>query len=246
MSARNIMVALPAYNGTVRVETAACLVQASRECTEMGWNFNFQLCIGDSILPRARNRFIANAIADKTITDLVFLDHDISWGKNAFIRLMSHPVDMVAGVYPKREDPISFPCRFLDNEPIKLDEDKPLIEVEGVPAGFLRISTKALRVMVDHYYHLKYEENEAHNKTAWSLFDFQQVDGRYWGEDFVFCRRWRAMGGKVYVDPVLDFAHIGNKAFHGCMADWLKWEAEQKLAASKPVVRVPANSSARA
>jgi hypothetical protein len=139
--------------------------------------------------------------------------------------------------------PIAYPVRFLDDTEIVSDKDTGLIEVDGVPAGFLRISTRLLRAMVDHYWHLKYEDTTALNWTAWSLFDFQLVDGRYWGEDFVFCRRLRAMGGKIWVDPYLTFSHIGAKGFQGSLAEWLRAEVarnSETVTEIKPRVRVKA------
>jgi hypothetical protein len=246
---RHVYIALPAYNGAVRVETTACLVDAVAEFNRLGWRYKLQISVGDSILPRCRNKFIADALADPQITDLVFLDHDIAWGANALPKLLSHHVDLVAGVYPKREDPISFPVRFLDGE-IRRCPTTGLVPVDGVPAGFLRITTRALRRMVQHYYHLRYDEKGVPGDVAWSLFDFQMVGGKYWGEDFVFCRRFRDMGGEILVDPDLEFAHIGHKPFQGSLAKWLDDRADAREAETaaatnvKPIVRVPANSAA--
>jgi hypothetical protein len=247
---RNVLIALPAYNGTVRVETSACINEATVELLAMGWKYKLRYAVGDSILPRCRNKFIAEAVAGD-YTDLVFLDHDIAWGEGALVRLLEHPVDFVAGVYPKREDPISFPARFLENQEIARNPITGLIPVDGVPAGFLRVTTRALRAMVQHYWHLKYDEKGVPNDTAWSLFDFQLIEGRYWGEDFVFCRRWTAMGGGVYVDPDIKFAHIGSKAYIGSLTDWLDQTAHERQPAEsapnvqpiKPIVRVPAASA---
>ena len=237
---RNVYLALPAYNGAVRVETTACLADTVAEFCRLGWKYNLRISVGDSILPRARNKFIAECLAGD-YTDLVFIDHDIAWGKNALTRLLSHHVDLVAGVYPKREDPISFPVRFLSGE-IKRDDVTGLVPVDGVPAGFLRITTRALRAMVQHYYHMRYEEKGVPGDVAWALFDFQLVEGKYWGEDFVFCRRFRDMGGEILVDPDIEFAHIGTKGFQGSLAGWLDKRAAEREGTVKPIVRVPAKT----
>jgi hypothetical protein len=39
--------------------------------------------------------------------------------------------------------------------------------------------------------------------------------GRYLSEDYTFCRRWEAMGGKVYVDANSNLAHQGSKIYRG-------------------------------
>jgi hypothetical protein len=228
---RVIYMALPAYHGTIRVETSAGIVNAAIDCAAKGWDLRYRLSIGDCILPRVRNRFIADALADPAVTDLFFIDHDIAWEDGAIIRMLEHPVDFVAGVYPKREDPITYPVRYLKDQPTMTDPATGLVEVEGVPGGFMRIRTSALRRMVEHYAHLEYEEEALASKNAWALFDYDLNGKRYWGEDFVFCNRWREMGGKIWVDPLLSFHHIGPKPFRGCLFEHLQEIEKQQAAA---------------
>jgi hypothetical protein len=50
---------------------------------------------------------------------------------------------------------------------------------------------------------------------------------RAWGEqagaeDFTFCRRWRDMGGKVFVDRQCRLGHLGQHLFQGDVAESLR------------------------
>lgn len=245
---RNLYIALPAYDGTTRVETTMALLQESQDLIEAGVTFSVKVNAGDSILPRARNMFLADFLRKKEFTDLLFLDHDICWPKGTIRRLLSHPVDFVAGVYPKRSDPVEFAVQYkTDSELLVADPDNGLLEVNGVPCGFLRLSRRCIEAMAQRYHGLLYEEPAVNGKAV-ALFDFQLVEGQYWGEDFVFCRRWREMGGKVWVDPDIKFQHVGFKRFEASLAEYLAdrmTDAErEKVRQIRPVVRVPANGSA--
>lgn len=39
--------------------------------------------------------------------------------------------------------------------------------------------------------------------------------GRYLSEDYAFCRRWRDLGGKVFVDTQSKLAHHGTFTYRG-------------------------------
>jgi hypothetical protein len=58
----------------------------------------------------------------------------------------------------------------------------------------------------------------------WLFFDCM-VDPdsrRYLSEDFAFCRRWRDMGGKVYVDLNSKLQHAGQHLYRGDLIESLK------------------------
>lgn len=246
---RNVYVALPAYTGTVRVETMQALLHEFMLMAANGISARLRVNAGDSILPRCRNMFLMDFYTHEEFTDFVFLDHDIAWEQGSLMRLLRHPVDLVAGVYPKRQDPISYPVRWLDGE-YDADPETGLVEAAGVPTGFMRLTRRCVDGMMQRYWSLTYQEDGLPGGKAVALFDFEKVEGRYWGEDYVFCHRWRGMGGKVWVDPEIRFQHIGFKRHEGRLGDWLRErEAAAKvieLPAEKPVVRVKAETTSAA
>jgi hypothetical protein len=46
--------------------------------------------------------------------------------------------------------------------------------------------------------------------------------GRYLSEDYAFCRRWRDMGGKIWVDLDCKLVHLGQHLFGGELAESLR------------------------
>jgi hypothetical protein len=69
---------------------------------------------------------------------------------------------------------------------------------------------------------LRHREPNLPGDLAYALFDTVLEDGGYWGEDYVFCRRWGAIGGETFVDPSIAFRHVGMKAFAGRLGDHLE------------------------
>lgn len=225
---RNIYIALPAYGGTVRVETTACLLDASHNIAREGWGCRLRISAGDSILPRCRNALLADFWRRQEFTDLVFIDHDLSLNSEAFTQLLKHDVDLVGGAYRKKHDanPIDPDNWAVAWKPMSFMQREGLVEVDGLPGGFLRITREGVRRMIEAYPQLHYRER---GNDFWSLFEFERIGGKYMGEDFVFCKRWQDAGGTVWLDPNINFGHHGHKEYEGCIADFI--EARSQIAA---------------
>jgi hypothetical protein len=39
--------------------------------------------------------------------------------------------------------------------------------------------------------------------------------GEYLSEDYAFCHRWRAIGGRIWLDTQCRLTHVGSFEFHG-------------------------------
>jgi hypothetical protein len=46
--------------------------------------------------------------------------------------------------------------------------------------------------------------------------------GRYLFEDYAFCRRWRDIGGKIWVELQCNLLHLGQHHFRGDLAESLR------------------------
>ena len=55
-----------------------------------------------------------------------------------------------------------------------------------------------------------------------AFFEQQVIDGHRVSEDMNFCRRWRALGGRVWVCPETELTHWGRKSWTGRLADTLQ------------------------
>lgn len=228
---RSVYVSLLSYKATPHVETQQSLVQCTLDCARNGVDMKLRVAVGDSILPRARNRIVADFLAS-TCDDLLMIDDDLAWEEGAIRRITGHPVDIVGGLYPTRADPVRWPVKRLPGG--HFDPATGLLAVRMVPSGFLRMSRYALQSMVDRYPELAYRDRYAPGGKAWALFWFDMMTNadldrepgpddlpEIVGEDYRFCMRWRDMGGDVYADTPLRFRHFGMKGWEGCYAETL-------------------------
>jgi hypothetical protein len=204
-----------------------CMAQTFREIERARIKYKVKFVRGSSLIQLTRNQFVSDFLASDC-TDLVMIDDDLSWQDGTFLRLLNHPCDVVGGVYPKREDPLCYPIRRLPGG--LFDHTTGLMEVELLPTGFLRMTRTCLEAMVAHYPELAYSDDQVPGGVAHALFWVDLADNMpegkpglktVVGEDFSFCRKWRAMGGAVYCDTLLRFRHWGMKAFEGCYAETL-------------------------
>ena len=219
-----IMVAIPAYTGTIHLGTMRSLMTDLLALQARGDDWTLHDECGNALIADARALIVAQFLASECDT-LVFIDADVAWEAGALLKLVDAPVDMVAGIYPQRRDPINYCVKWTDAKELWADPATGLLEVSGVPAGFMKLSRKQLEDMVEQYPDTEFYVETAPDTKAWALFADYRIGKHKMGEDYAFCRRWTDMGGKVWVDPEIKMGHIGNKTFQGHLGDWLRSRA---------------------
>lgn len=219
---KKIYFAIPCYRGDWQIETVRSFMRSLPELMGSGHSYLVSDRVGSGLVHDVRNLLVAQFLASDC-TDMVFIDDDVSWGNGDLVKLVSHPVDCVAGVYRHKTDKDeTYPLSWLPREELWADPETGLLEVSAVPAGFLRLSRKCLEDMVSRYAHLEYRDSEAPDGKAWGLFYPEIVDRASYGEDINFCRRYRAIGGRVWIDPEMSMQHVGRKVYCGHVGNWLR------------------------
>lgn len=216
----HVMVAIPAYSGTIHLGTMRSLFTDLLELQARGDKWSLHDECGNALIADARALIVAQFLASEADT-LVFIDSDVCWEAGALLRLVDYPVDMVSGIYPQRKDPINY-CVKWDTSKKELVAENGLLQVEGVPAGFMKLSRKQLETMVEQYPDTEFYVESAPNQKAWALFADYRIGKHKMGEDYAFCRRWTDMGGKVWIDPEIKMGHVGYKTFQGHLGDYLR------------------------
>lgn len=236
-SPKKILIAIPAYTGQVHYTTLGALNLAYSEAAKAGWEIGLSIRSTDSIISRARNVAVADLLRSDC-TDLLFLDADVGFGPGVFTRLMSHQVELVCGIYPVRALPENYPVRPLKNW-LAYDANG-LMEVEAAPTGLMRITRAALEAVVGAHSDEWYEDPTAPGLRIPNVFDFQLVEHEYWSEDYTFCKRYAATGGKVWIDPDLALTHAGDTTYKGHFGEFLRRKlAESQAGAASPSAPAP-------
>lgn len=217
----HVIIAVPAYSWSVRLATMRSLITDILALIKRGDRISVYDESGSTYLEDARS-IIVDEFLHGDGTHLVGIDDDVCWEAGALLRLVDAPVDLVAGIYPKRKDPIEWPVKFLEGE-LWTNRDG-LMEVEGVPTGFIRYSRACLEKMTEAYREeLWCRSPQAPRGGFVGLYDILRLpNGGKLHDDYAFCRRWRDIGGKVWIDPEMTLGHVGPKMFTGSIGDWLR------------------------
>jgi hypothetical protein len=240
---RRVLIACPAYNGQVCRNTAHTIDAAKDEGRERGWDVKSLYVNGSADIADIRNQIIGIALK-ANVDDLLMIDADVSAsGPGTFAHLMAHEVDFVAGLYRERtDDRVNYPVRWPDEHNIIETPTGPLVEAIGVPAGFLRVTGKALKKMTEGP-DVRWVQDELKCKGVQYpfLFDWtwQQDETGHWkrmSEDYTFSRLWREAGGQIWVDPALKLNHTGPKVFYGDLMAQISQNAVKALMMSQEPV----------
>ena len=119
--------------------------------------------------------------------------------------------------------------------PIKLDNQKGkeipvvdgVIEVSHAPTGCMLIKKQVFDKMIKAYPNDRIEQATIVNGKAlideynYNFFDtiHDPETRKYYGEDFGFCKKWTAIGGKCYCYVSDDITHVGEYAYNGKLMD---------------------------
>lgn len=229
---KNIWLAIPSYGGQACIATYKSIIHDMFRLVMEGHTVRIFDEIGHADIYALRAQLVMHFLNDPKATDLVMIDSDVAWEPFGLQSLLSHDVDLVAGSYPKRKDPIEFMFRSAQDagEPLMGDAGTGLVEVWGMPGGFMRCRRSMLEKMVEAYKDMICVDRDVPQGKTCRMFDpyyFDTIepDGskgkRVLSEDYAFCQRWRDIGGKVYLDASIGMAHIGTKAFVGKLGEFL-------------------------
>ncbi|MCX5619963.1 MULTISPECIES: hypothetical protein [Bombella] len=191
----------------------------------------------DAMITRARNTLLSNFYFRSDCTHLLFVDADISFPANAPTRLFEAGKDVIAGLYPLRdrfwddqtkhnilagERQQTASLRYVGETAAMREtyEHGPLLKTAYAGTGFMMISRHAVSRMLKAYPELEYKRIDApagEDGRRFALFEgsIDAESGTYLSEDYTFCKRWREIGGEVWVDTAIELTHTGTSSFSG-------------------------------
>ena len=200
---RRVMIATPTMDGRVDVLYADSLVQSMRAGAAAGIDVSAVYLPGDALLVRARNELAAIAVK-ACVDDVVFIDSDIAWTPQGFMRVLMHDEPFVGALYRQKSDNQVLVYKPMEGARVR---DDGLLETRGVGFGFVRLRRDALLALWKRA--AIYDDG----KEGRMLFEVYVDRGQLIGEDIAVCRKWLKMRGKVYVDTVFTVAHTGPKLY---------------------------------
>jgi hypothetical protein len=218
-----VVIATPAYGGLVTLDYLYSFMDACDALRARGVASMLVTTGGESLIQRARNIMCARFLALPDASHLIFIDADLKFDGEAVIRLLCHDRDIVCGVYPLKTLPIEYAFHpLLDKHGhTRRDPVSGAIEIEHGSTGFMCIKRTVLEQLSLAYWEEKFRAPVGSGLTPeeerW-LFNFFPVtvdEEILWSEDYGFCKRWRALGGEVWMDPAITLSHRGSFLYRG-------------------------------
>lgn len=212
-----VSVGIPVYDGKIPYQLASCLLIETALAGGAGVRLNVRFLPSCTNLALGRNQIVKEFLASDD-EKLIFLDADVTFSPGDLINLAKHPVDFVGGAYRIKQDEVRYPIAFLE-EPKALGPNG-LGQVAMVPTGFLALTRKVFEDFEAYYPDRNYQIDGHKN---YCYFQIPYRDGALYTEDSYFCREWREMGGKIYLDPYANLTHWQfNTPYRGNVGEWIK------------------------
>ena len=206
-----------------------------------GANVTVDLAVmaGDALITRSRSVLVARFLDQREMTHLLFVDADIVFEPEQVMRMLRFDRDFVAALYPiKSVDWAAVPRRVVDGEALASAGltyvGTPLEAAEAcVEDGFAKgryagtglqlIKREVVARLVAAHPELRFRSVHTlagavpPSDNLYALFDpvIDADTGEYLSEDYAFCRRWRALGGDIWLDLRSKVTHVGADQFQG-------------------------------
>ena len=224
---------IPCYGGQISEITFTSFVRFIARAPQLGLEWSLDTLVNESLIPRGRNALVARAMHNPRATHLMFLDADIGFDPDYILMLLQEDVDVIGGGYPKK----SLPIDYVIN-PIKDGEaDDGKAEVERIGTGFLLLKREVFSRMAEAMPDLKYTDDcgldPSINEHLYAFFECGLFGEKvFMSEDWLFCNRWRELGGRIFISKRFALTHVGSYAFsEASQADLLARLSAQLTAA---------------
>ena len=189
-----------------------------------GFDYDWFTGINESLVTRARNACVDAFLNEpdyQRLEYMMFIDADIGFEPDDVARLWNLQAPVSVAAYAMKSPNKPKLSAWVNGRLVgNLGRFKKPIEVDYAGTGFMMISRNCIEQMCAIYDDTKHCEG-AEQKERYALFDTEIVtDPRtgirfYASEDYLFCHRWRKMGGKILMDPSIRLKHWGAYAFEG-------------------------------
>lgn len=204
-----VHVGIPSHDGKVHVE---CMLGVLDAWSTHISNLNV---VRGSFLPRSRDRIVSDFLADlASPTHLLCVDADIEWRRADLERLLELRVEFAFGMYVGKDGA----GVTMMTSPVEVELSGHRVwEVDRCGAGFVLLTRSAVERMAQHYGASDtYRDGQGrHHVGLWQTDGRVERDGVMVaeGEDFAFCRRWRALGGRILTRPDVRLGHVGQHVY---------------------------------
>lgn len=234
-----ILLATPCFGGLVQQSYMLSVCKLMRRAEAEGFTLDLALLGSDALITRSRSVLVAKFLDTAEATHLLFVDADIAFEPEQVLRLLRFDVEFAAAFYPlKSVDWDALPRRAVGGEPLRaagLTYVGSLLEppqrrvrdgfatAKYAGTGFQLVKRAVFERLIAAHPELRFTtvhtvaREAPRSDNLYALFDclIDPETGEYLSEDYAFCRRWRALGGDIWLDLRSTLVHVGADHFRG-------------------------------
>lgn len=212
----HLHIGIPCYGGMMSEPTVTSLLRFILLAQQVGLNWSLDTMVNESLVTRARNNLMAKMMTNKTATHFMFIDADIRFEPDAILKMMACDKEVIGGLYPKKALPVNYVINLLPQTKVQGD----IFTVDTMGTGFLLFKRQVYEKLIQAHPECKYVDDvglgKQYEPMMYSIFDVA-IDhrGHYLSEDWLFCRRWSALGGEIWAHGKVLLNHVGHYEFQG-------------------------------
>lgn len=236
----SLFVATPMYGGMCTGTYTVGLVNLTGVLHQHGISWHYSYMMNESLITRARNN-LTHQFLRTDCTHLLFIDADIGFNPNDIPPMVHADVDVVCGIYPKKEinwaevakasangvppnELVNHTGAFVVNLINPEKEIKTMlyspIEITNAGTGFMMIKREVFEklkgqvpvYMTDDTYGKNTEPQPIDEFFATSIDEESKI---LLSEDYHFCKIARKAGFKIHAALWPDLTHTGTYQFAG-------------------------------
>lgn len=214
----SILLAVPCYGGIVSDETTRGLYNSAKFFDRAGIRNELILVANESLISHGRSN-IANFFINNTEhSHIMCIDADIGFFPEDIAKLMELNVEFATAPYsmktvpPKYNFGLTANTEWLDNK---------ACTVSHIGTGFQLVNRSVFEKIAKAYPELRCIPNttrqlsDKEKQNSYHYYDTMLINGQMIPEDFSFEKRWRNIGGKIWMRPDIKLHHIGSHVFTG-------------------------------
>ena len=203
--AGKLFIASPAYSASYCAEYVQSLVDTIKDCKDHDILTVYKQVNGMHWIDIARD-VLAHIFLQTDCTHMLQIDADLGWDADAPRRMMERDKPIIGGTYPIKTDAMNY-------FPIKRGES--FTTVDALPGGFLMVKREVIERMIDGKPRYECSTLEYGKLQVAPLFTRKMTDSGYIGEDYAFCERAIEAGFDIWLEPNINFSHVGIKSWNG-------------------------------
>jgi hypothetical protein len=243
-----VYVGTPCFGGLVTTGYMTSIIKLMQYLEGHGAGMSLNLLGRDSLITRSRNTIVSQFLRTTDATHFMFIDADLAFEPELVHRMLAFDEDVVGGMYPvkalrwdqsariqEREHPETATLQYVGQfcQGDELERRGPFATGVYCATGFMLMKRRVVERLVEAYPECAYVSDHVYVPTKtgaqhYALFEctIDPVTKEYLSEDFGFCRKWRAIGGKIWLDVEGSLTHTGPHDFVGHPA--LRFGASQE------------------